>query len=549
MTTTLLQATARKAGSTNLRITDPVSGKILVLPTTVTRGLATLPISTPSTTYPTVTGATTLVHSGGDLQAAINAAARGDELVLDAGATWTGNYTLPAKSGTGVVIIRSANLSSLAVGTRVAPTDVSNMATILTPNSGFAFTTATSAAAGGYRLSGLEIAPVSTVTVVYTIVQFGDGSSAQNSLSLVPDNLILDRCYLHGNTHSLNSCHGLGLHCSNGVAVDCYISGIHETGGGDCQAIYGGNGPGPYYAKNCYLEASCENVLFGGSDPFITNLVPSDITIEACHFYKPAAWNGVWQVKNILEFKNARRVLVKHNVFENCWVDAQDGTALLVTPVNQNRNAPWCTVQDVTYDTNRVINVARAMTFASNPGYDETAPATRSARISVKNMLIEKLGGNGDYGDGGSHQIVLLANVDGVSLQHITAFSGDDGLYFTGPQYLDGFLLRDSIIGVGDSTIHVDTYGVGSAALAYFCSSPYAVDHNVFVLPSGITGYPSGNWAVASQAALSLNTDMSLPAGSPYKSGGADQASDGTDVGADVAGILAATSGVVQVHG
>src|SRR5665213_138386 len=87
MTTTLLQATARKAGSTNLRITDPVSGKILVLPTTVTRGLATLPISTPSTTYPTVTGATTLVHSGGDLQAAINAAARGDELVLDAGAT------------------------------------------------------------------------------------------------------------------------------------------------------------------------------------------------------------------------------------------------------------------------------------------------------------------------------------------------------------------------------------------------------------------------------------------------------------------------------
>ena len=52
--------------------------------------------------------ATLTVNAGGDLQAAINAAQPGDTILLQAGAVFTGNYTLPAKGGSSYITIRSA---------------------------------------------------------------------------------------------------------------------------------------------------------------------------------------------------------------------------------------------------------------------------------------------------------------------------------------------------------------------------------------------------------------------------------------------------------
>ena len=39
------------------------------------------------------------------------------------------------------------------------------------------------------------------------------------------------------------------------------------------------NGSGPFLIQNNYLEGAGENVIFGGGDPSIANLVPSDIQI------------------------------------------------------------------------------------------------------------------------------------------------------------------------------------------------------------------------------------------------------------------------------
>jgi hypothetical protein len=69
--------------------------------------------------------------------------------------------------------------------------------------------------------------------------------------------------------------------------------------------------------------------MFGGADPSLRNLVPSDITIRHNYMTKPLEWRGSrWTVKNLLELKNARRVLIESNVFENNWVAAQTGYAL-----------------------------------------------------------------------------------------------------------------------------------------------------------------------------------------------------------------------------
>ena len=120
------------------------------------------------------------------------------------------------------------------------------------------------------------------------IVQIGDGSSAQNSLDKVPHDIVLSHLYIHGDP-LWGQKRGIAL---NGAAVtirDSHISNCKGVGQ-DTQAIGGWNGPGPYTIENNYLEAAGENVMFGGADPAITNLVPDGITFRGNYVSRPMAW-------------------------------------------------------------------------------------------------------------------------------------------------------------------------------------------------------------------------------------------------------------------
>ncbi len=52
-------------------------------------------------------GRTITVPSGGDLQAALDAARPGDVVALEPGAVYRGPFTLPKKSGSGWIVIRT----------------------------------------------------------------------------------------------------------------------------------------------------------------------------------------------------------------------------------------------------------------------------------------------------------------------------------------------------------------------------------------------------------------------------------------------------------
>ena len=81
------------------------------------------------TSMPSITGATINVAEGGDLQGALDAARSGDLILLAAGATFTGNFALRAKTGTGWIVIRTdTNLP--AEGVRMTPAAATNLATI-----------------------------------------------------------------------------------------------------------------------------------------------------------------------------------------------------------------------------------------------------------------------------------------------------------------------------------------------------------------------------------------------------------------------------------
>ena len=125
----------------------------------------------------------------------------------------------------------------------------------------------------------------------------------------------------------------VALNSASSAVIDSYLSEAHVVGF-DSQAICGVNGPGPFKIVNNYLEGSGENIMFGGADPAIRDLVPSDIEFRGNYCFKPLSWKighpsyaGIpWAVKNLFELKNARRVLIEGNVFENNWVHAQNGT-------------------------------------------------------------------------------------------------------------------------------------------------------------------------------------------------------------------------------
>ena len=145
------------------------------------------------------------------------------------------------------------------------------------------------------------------------------------------------------------------------------------------------------------------------------------------HLYKPLTWKADdpsfegthWSVKNIFELKNARRVLVEHNVLENNWVDGQDGFGILFTVRTEGDRAPWAVVQDVTFANNIVRNMTSGVNIL---GIDNLSPARagRTTRLEIANNLFIDIGSPGREGSGTLFQIVNGAS--GVTIEHNTAF-------------------------------------------------------------------------------------------------------------------------------
>ncbi|HKG21591.1 MAG TPA: hypothetical protein VKC34_06795, partial [Blastocatellia bacterium] len=236
-----------------------------------------------NTAYVLPSGSRISVPAGGDLQSALNAASPGDVIVLQAGAAYiapSDGLVLPYKSGSGWVTIQTSNLAGIPLeGSRVNPSVHSAaMPKILSRDAGPAIAAVTRAGQGAphhYRFVGIEISLAPTVTFNYGLVRFGESNSTQTTLAAVPSDLIIDRCYIHGRADTTLA-RGVSLNSARSSVIDSYISECHGVGF-DTQAISGWNGPGPFKVVNNYLEGAGENVMFGGADPKIADLVPSDI--------------------------------------------------------------------------------------------------------------------------------------------------------------------------------------------------------------------------------------------------------------------------------
>ena len=509
----------------------------LTSPTSVTAsgspGSAQLPRTYLNTAMPTPTGNTIAVPAGGDLQAALNSAQPGDVITLAAGATYVGNFVLPAKSGmtsSQWITVRTAGALP-AEGTRVTPASAVQLPKVLTPNAAAAI--ATTPGTQGWRLTGLEIGGTSGLTMTYGLVTFGDAGTAQNTTAQIPSRIVLDRSYVHGSpTLDVRRC--IALNSASTAVIDSYVSECHSRNG-DSQAIMGWNGPGPFKVVNNRLEGAHENIAFGGSDPSISGLIPSDIEIRRNYVIKPLSWRGVWTAKNLVEIKAGQRVLLESNVFENNWVDGQQGFAFIWWSANADGNALWSVTQDITFRSNIVRNVPGGFNLTDR--YNASLP--RMSRVTIYNNVITGI----DPSNGRLYQV--NGTVAGVTIANNSGFGINHDLVFVTPdQPLSDLVFRGNITGA-QYTLFAAGY-MGDAALAKMGIPAANVTGNVFASGSGAGAVPSNNSYAGSQAAIGFVNlsagDLTLASSSPFIASG----TSGTRPGADVATINQATLGVAQ---
>ena len=450
-------------------------------------------------------GITITVNNGGNLQAALNNARCGDTIHLQAGAVFTGVFTFPNKNCDDHhwIVVRTSSDDSLlpSEGSRLTPcyAGVSSLpgrpafncswtknvlAKLVMNRGGSSGPVVFAPGASHYRLIGLEVTRVAGIGLVYAL--------ASPSSKSVTSKIIYDRIWFHGTAHD-ETTRGIQLGGSSYVAVvDSFFTDFHciySTGScTDSQAINGGinkHPMGPYKIVNNFLEASGENILFGGGPSTYT---PHDIEITHNYMFKPLTWmkgqpgyvggaNGKpFIVKNLFELKNAQRVLVDSNVMENTWGGfSQVGFAILLTAKGNTPANPCsiCQVTDVTIRYNYISHMGAGMQL-SNGLSDDGATPLDGGRYSIHDVIFDDINGTRFHGPNVFAQVSTRPGapvLHDVTINHITAFPQKTSLLIGDVLSVDpkmkNFVFTNSIISTGQYPV----WSTGTGGSSQLCGS------------------------------------------------------------------------------
>ncbi len=498
---------------------------ILLLVTTASAQLnlaqPTLPTATVDTTYSLPTGGTTrAAHTAAQFITALNAAVPGDVIVLDAGVTYSGNFTLPIKANPSNkwIYIISSDLASLPEHVRVTPASASHMPKLTTPGATTLFNmpnTIAGVSSNHWRLVGLELTTNSNYCPVAPCPAnnyMSNGLIQQPFLNTDPPvnpqqhHLILDRVYAHGDaTHDIQG--AIALNVSYGAIIDSEISEIHLKGT-DSWAAGGNWGAGPFKIVNNMLSASSENMIWGGSGKGALGNIPSDITITGNYFYKPLSWiplsvgSHKMVVKNAFECKSCQRVLFDNNIIENVWADGQLGSAIVLT-VRTAQSGDIAVVNDITISNNLLLNVARGVnTLAADdncgiPPYTSCTNAGSQSRWWIYNNL-------GTFFD--PTAVGGVANIAIAFQPGINRPAGTLGMM------QNVIFQHNTFIQNGSHPCQTGVYLNNPTPTPPIVAAPH-VTSNIWILDNVLCGLPTGPNGTTQVA---LNTYMGYPTTPPY---------------------------------
>jgi hypothetical protein len=543
-------------------------------------------------------GRSLAVNASDDLQEAVNNAQCGDTLKLEAGATFRGPLRVPDKAcddSHWIIVRTSAPDDALPrEGARISPcyagvaslparpdfhcASVRNvLAKLEFDGKAGSGPLMFLAGANHYRFIGLEITrglPGVTVTAL----------AAMKEKVGTANHLIFDRVWMHG-TAQEETTRGIALRSMTYVAViDSFFSDFHCVAGtGSCidaQTIVGGGGDdpqGPFKIVNNFLEASGENIMFGGGQATIT---PTDIEIRHNHLFKPMTWKegspgfvgGIsgrpFIVKNHFELKNAQRVVFEGNLLENVWGGfSQTGFSIVLTPKNQGNVCSKCQVTDITIRYNKVRSVGSVL-IMGNTKSDAGGFAIAGERYSIHDLTAEDVQEE-QYAGFGLFALILANEplLREVTIQHVSAFvpKGIFSIVNITGQKMPKFVIENNLLsssgprdigsaGGGARNCAFKPDAQGPSGIINSCFSDPVVTHNLIV---GGGNWPPGNIVVKDAAAAGLRvshgkiTEDYRPCRAKDEATSCQKvspaiaaASDGRDIGADVERIEHLTAGV-----
>ena len=523
--------------------------------------------------YPVVTGTSWPVHAGGNLQTVLNGVSCGDEVVIDAGALFSGTFVTPlVNCAAKPVLVRSASIASLPAGVQVLQSQANLMPTLSTPSdlSALVFTAGTS----GWYFAGINFTVAQGVQDLWNLITLSVSATA---VSQLPSNITFDRVLAHGNDQMC--VRGFLADAVNFTLINSQVYDFEDTVQ-DTQAVLAYNSPGPFLIANNYLEATGENIMFGGGGtPTIAGSIPSDITVRLNNLNKLAAWYhqpapcgasgqpACYDVKNNFECKDCQRALVDSNIMGYAVTQGQGECVIL-------NIASGFSALDVTLSNNLCQYAGGGFSFN---GFSTTA----TARVLVRNNLMEGI--SPKWGNTAGDSILVAGPTLDLTIDHNTCvnsgtngesdsgYFGDQppstniGLSFTnniggGPLTADGdnplMVLEDFPAGSNLSyDVFVgDTWPQGCVG----CNPegpPYPTVNHFFEATSTTTpsgnpapcNYPGGvssacvplNWALVGFVNFAAG-NYALASTSPYYNGG----SDGASIGADVTAVLAAVASI-----
>jgi len=544
-------------------------------------------------------GAVIAVNAGGDLQSALNSAACGDTIQLQAGAVFAGNFTVPATTCDDQhwIIVRTSTPDAQLPpeGTRMTPCDAGVASlparpayTCPTPQNLLATIELNKTGmisgpikflggASHFRFVGLEITRLPGIGSTVDLMGMDDKNTES------ADHIIIDRCWVHGTAQD-ETRRGFALGSMSYVGiVDSYFSDFHCTAiSGTCTDASDIGGGAGNYAQTVwkiddnFLEAAGESILFGGA---AATVVPSDIEVRFNHFFKPLTWmkgnpgfvggsdGNAFVVKNHFEMKNGQRVLLEGNIFENNWGGfTQEGHSIVLTPRNDYNatseiyDCNVCQVTDITIRYSTISHVGAGMNLSTPLSFGQ--PGAAGGRWSIHDITIDDVELKGFNGGGG---LFLIINnwptpvLNNIQITHITGFPDPNGrilalMDLTTYPKMPGFVFTDNIVSVPTEPIFGAGGGSANCDTSRFpvpglegCFADYVFDGNVLIASPAdmVSQWPSGNLLAASVSSVGFinynNADggnYTLSPSSPYK------AASGPDPGANIGDITTSIANV-----
>ncbi len=451
--------------------------------------------------------ATFTVTTAQQLIDAYNLCNGGEHIVIPAGTTLVGNIVLPARTFSDYVTIRSSGTMP-DIRNRISPTDPGLATMQSTAYSERPLTISNNVAK--LRIIGIKFAPFEqTQSDEFSLIEVG--GRAQTSLSTNPQKIIFQHIVMNPPDTTMVR-HGMWNDGYKVSVISSWLGNIFVRcfpGSGcitDSNAIFSLNGKGAHVYNNSYIEASTENIIYGGDVVSVDGHTPTNIEIRRSYFFKRLAWKPnptpLFNIKNLIEFKIGRRVYLEGNIFENHWLGADAGqpNAININSLEEP-DSPWTVTEDINFENNKVVEMPSGILLANSyyapVGSGLIYNPRKANNIRFKNMLFNKFNGLNNN----SSRLILLNGAEDVLLDRITQVDSTQNtnlLMSIATRNNYRFQMTNSILGMGNQyQIFADGGAFGR------CGLNFATGAGSEFLPCD----PNGFWNVSNNIFVRYNTD------------------------------------------